>query len=36
MVGRSADGPVAKILLEAGFEVDAVATEEEAWAALDR
>ena len=36
MVGRSADGPVAKILLEAGFEVDAVATEPEALAALDR
>jgi DNA-binding NtrC family response regulator len=36
MVGRSADGPVAKILLEAGFEVDAVATEPEALTALDR
>jgi DNA-binding NtrC family response regulator len=36
MVGRSADGPVAKILAEAGFEVDAVATEQEARASLDR
>lgn len=36
LVGRSADGPVAKILIEAGFEVEAVATEQEAWAALDR
>jgi DNA-binding NtrC family response regulator len=36
MVGRSADGPVAKILLEAGFEVAAVATEQEAVTALDR
>ncbi|HVV48039.1 MAG TPA: sigma-54 dependent transcriptional regulator [Polyangia bacterium] len=36
MVGRSADGPVAKILLEAGFEVEAVGTEPEALAALDR
>jgi DNA-binding NtrC family response regulator len=36
MVGRSADGPVARILLEAGFEVEAVATEQEAWSALDR
>ena len=36
MVGRSADGPVAKILTEAGFEVDAVATEQEARASLDR
>src|SRR5438552_15688775 len=36
MVGRSADGPVARILLDAGFEVEAVATEEEAWSALER
>ena len=36
MVGRSADGPVAKILLEAGFEIEAVGTEPEALAALDR
>ena len=36
MVGRSADGPVAKILLQAGFEVEAIATEQEASAALDR
>ena len=36
MVGRSADGPVAKILLESGFEVEAAATEPEALAALDR
>jgi DNA-binding NtrC family response regulator len=35
MVGRSADGPVAKILVEAGFEVDAVGTEHEARASLD-
>ena len=32
MVGRSADGPVAEILLEAGFEVEAVPTEQEALA----
>ena len=36
LVGRSADGPVAKILLQAGFEVEAIATEQEASAALDR
>jgi DNA-binding NtrC family response regulator len=36
MVGRRADGPVAKILTEAGFEVDVVSTEAEASAALDR
>lgn len=36
MVGRSADGPVAKILVEAGFGVDAVGTEQEALGALDR
>jgi len=36
MVGRRADGPVAKILTDAGFDVDAVATEQEAWSALDR
>ena len=36
MVGRSADGPVAKILAEAGFEVDAVGTEQDARASLDR
>jgi DNA-binding NtrC family response regulator len=36
MVGRRADGPVAKILTEAGFDVDAVGTEQEAWTALDR
>jgi DNA-binding NtrC family response regulator len=36
MVGRSADGPVARILIEAGFEVEAVATEPEALGALDR
>jgi|SRR5579871_2524049 len=36
LVGRSADGPVAKILIEAGFEIEAVATEQEAWAALER
>jgi DNA-binding NtrC family response regulator len=36
MVGRRADGPVAKILTEAGFDVDAVATEQDAWTALDR
>src|SRR5438552_2136006 len=36
LVGRSADGPVAKILMDAGFEVEAVATEQEAWAALER
>ena len=36
MVGRSADGPVAKILMEAGFDVEAVSNEQEAWAALDR
>jgi DNA-binding NtrC family response regulator len=35
-VGRSADGPVAKILTDAAFEVEAVATEQDAWAALDR
>jgi DNA-binding NtrC family response regulator len=36
MVGRSADGPVAKILMQAGFEVEAIATEQEASTALDR
>jgi DNA-binding NtrC family response regulator len=36
MVGRSADGPVAKILLEAGFEVEAVTAEAEALSSLDR
>src|SRR6516165_5356916 len=36
MVGRSADGPVARILIDAGFEVEAVATEAQALAALDR
>lgn len=36
MVGRSADGPVAKILIEAGFEVEAVATEAEALFTLDQ
>src|SRR5450631_3744282 len=36
LVGRSADGPVAKILTDAAFEVEAVATEQDAWAALDR
>jgi DNA-binding NtrC family response regulator len=36
LVGRSADGPIAKILLDAGFEVEAVATEQEARLALDR
>jgi DNA-binding NtrC family response regulator len=36
MVGRRADGPVAKLLIEAGFEVEAVATEPEARTALDR
>jgi DNA-binding NtrC family response regulator len=36
MVGRRADGPVAKILTEAGFEVEAVGTAPEALAALDR
>jgi DNA-binding NtrC family response regulator len=36
LIARSADGPVAKILVEAGFEVEAVATEQEAWPALDR
>jgi DNA-binding NtrC family response regulator len=36
LVGRSADGPVAKILTEAGFEVEAVGAEQDAWAALDR
>jgi DNA-binding NtrC family response regulator len=36
MVGRSADGPVAKILMQAGFEVEAIAAEPEASAALDR
>ncbi len=36
LVGRSADGPVAKILLDAAFAVEAVATEPEALTALDR
>jgi DNA-binding NtrC family response regulator len=36
LVGRSAEGPVAKVLTEAGFEVEAVAGEAEARQALDR
>jgi DNA-binding NtrC family response regulator len=36
LVGRSADGPVAKILTEAGFEVEAVASELEARVSLNR
>jgi DNA-binding NtrC family response regulator len=36
MVGRSADGPVAKILIDAGFDVEAVTSEPDALAALER
>jgi DNA-binding NtrC family response regulator len=36
MIGRRADGPVARILIEAGYEIEAVGAEPEARTALDR
>jgi DNA-binding NtrC family response regulator len=36
MIGRRADGPVARILIEAGYGVEAVGAEPEARTALDR
>src|SRR6516164_11310832 len=35
MIGRRADGPVAKILIDAGYQIEAVGTEPEARTALD-